>query len=451
MVDLSKHLVRAKQSLDRRQYDYVLEQMEECLELDPTNIEVHKLLLDAARKKAKEGAKTSLFGSMSLPSISKDPHKQLIAQAKRLGKNPEPKVVADVAEAAAKMAQGGVKPMTEIAVFYYDDFISSGMFNGKVLWDFAQLQFERYRAKNDNALLDRAIQLLRELEKANPNHADASRTIKNWEAMRSMTQRNAAVGGDYRNQLASDAGAKKAEALNRIIRTVEDAKEVLTYVEQDLALAPADKQLWLKKGDIHRRINQMAEAKVAYSKAQAIDPHDFTVTMRQGDIAMDEARLKVEALNAPGQDPGALAAAKAERLQVEIGEYRRRVERQPTDMSHRFNLGTRLIQAGDIDAAAAEFQKTVGDPKVRQESHRYLGFCFAKKNLLDLAVQQYTSFLSLALDDQSDKAKEVRYLRARVLEDQGKREDATKDYERIVAIDLTYKDAADRLSRLRGI
>lgn len=442
MVDLSKHLIRARQSLDRRQYDYVLEQMEECLDLDPTNLEVHKMLLESARKKAKEGAKTSMFGSMSMPSLSSDPHKKLIAQAKRLGKNPEPKVLADVALAAQEMAVK-IKPMIEVAVYYYEEFINTGLFNDKVLWQLAAI----YQGKGE---LDRAIKLLRDLERAQPNHAEAGRTIKNWEAMRSMTQRSTAVGGDFRTQLASDTGASKAEAMNRMIRTVDDAKEVLGYIEQDLAQNPADKQLWVKKGDIHRRINQFAEAKAAFIKAQALDEHDFTLVIRLGDIAIEEAKLKVDALSAPGQDPAALAAAKAERLQLEISEYRRRVERQPTDMSHRFNLGTRLIQNGDIDGAAAEFQKTVGDPKVRQESHRYLGFCFAKKNLLDLAVQQYTSFLSLALDDQSDKAKEVRYLRGRVLEDQGKRDDAIKDFERIVAIDLNYKDAATRLNKLRS-
>lgn len=442
MVDLSKHLTRARQSLDRRQYDYVLEQMEECLDLDPTNLEVHKMLLEAARKKAKEGAKSSLFGSMSMPSLSSDPHKKVIAQAKRLGKNAEPKVIADVASAALEMSVK-VKPMVEVAIFYFEEFLNTGLFNDKVLWQLAAI----YQAKGE---LDKAIKLLRDLERAQPNHPDAGRTIKNWEAMRSMTQRSTAVAGDFRTQLASDTGASKAEAMNRMIRTVDDAKEVLGYIEQDLAQNPTDKQLWVKKGDIHRRINQFAEAKAAFIKAQTLDEHDFTLVIRLGDIAIEEAKLKVDALSAPGQDPAALAAAKAERLQLEISEYRRRVERQPTDMSHRFNLGTRLIQNGDIDGAAAEFQKTVGDPKVRQESHRYLGFCFAKKNLLDLAVQQYTSFLSLALDDQSDKAKEVRYLRGRVLEDQGKRDDAIKDFERIVAIDLNYKDAATRLSKLRS-
>jgi tetratricopeptide (TPR) repeat protein len=442
MVDLSKHLTRARQSLDRRQFDYVLEQMEECLDLDPTNLEVHKMLLEAARKKAKEGAKTSLFGSMSMPSLTSDPHKKLIAQAKRLGKNPEPKVIAEVAAAAQEMS-AKVKPMLDIAVHYYEEFLASAMFSEKVLWQLANI----YKDKGD---LERALKLIHDLERAMPTHAEAGRTIKNWEAMRSMTQRSTAVGGDFRTQLASDTGANKAEAMNRIIRTLEDAKEVLGYIEQDLAQNPADKQLWVKKGDIHRRINQFAEARAAFLKAQALDEHDFTISIRLGDIAIEEAKQKVEALSAPGQDPAALAAAKAARLELEISEYRRRIERQPTDLSHRFNLGTRLIQSGDIDGAAAEFQKTVGDPKVRQESHRYLGFCFGKKNLLDLAVQQYTSFLSLALDDQSDKAKEVRYLRGRVLEDQGKRDDAIKDFERIVAIDLNFKDAAARLNKLRG-
>jgi hypothetical protein len=55
----------------------------------------------------------------------------------------------------------------------------------------------------------------------------------------------------------------------------------------------------------------------------------------------------------------------------------------------------------------------------------------------------------LTEDDQADEAKEVRFLRARVLEDAGKKEEALKDYERLVAIDLSYKDAAARLTALR--
>ena len=280
MPDLSKHLTRAKQSLDRRQYDYVLEQMEECLDLDPANLDVHKLLLDAARKRFKEnGGKAPMFGSMGI-SLSKDPHKQLLGVAKRLGKNPDNKILVEMGDSANKMAQAGIKPMVDVAIYYYEEFISSGMFNDKVLWTLAHINLDRSREKGDNALLDRAIKLLRDVEKANPNHPEASRTIKNWEAMRSMTVRTNAVAGDFRGQLASDSGSKKAEVMSRIIRTLDDAKEVLGYVEQDLAQTPEDKQLWLKKADVHKRIGQIAESRASLLKAQVIDEHDFTIVMR---------------------------------------------------------------------------------------------------------------------------------------------------------------------------
>ena len=446
MVDLSKHVARAKQALERRQYDIVLEVCEQCIELDPTSLEIHRLLLDGARRRAKEhGVKTGMFGGLSL-SFGKDAHKAFAAAVKKLSKNPEAKGLAEVGEAAQKLAQAGVKPMVNIAVFYYEEMLATGLFSDKVLWSLAHLCFERYRDTKEDAQLDKALKLLHDLEKAMPQHAEAARTIKNWEAMRSMAKRQDASAGDYRSQLASSSGAKKAEAMNRIIRTVEDAKEVIGYIDEDLAATPGDKQLWVKKGDILLRVGQLSEAKVAFAKAQALDEHDFTIVMKLGDIAMAEAKAKVDAAVAAGQDS---AAAKKERLQIEIAEYRRRVERQPTDMGHRYQLGMRLIQTGDIDAAAGEFQKTVQDPRVRKGSHRYLGFCFAKKNLLDLACQQYTSYLSLTEDDQADEAKEVRFLRARVLEDSGKKEEALKDYERLVAIDLSYKDAAARLTALR--
>ena len=42
----------------------------------------------------------------------------------------------------------------------------------------------------------------------------------------------------------------------------------------------------MKKGDIHRRINQFAEARAAFLKAQALDEHDFTISMRLGDMSV---------------------------------------------------------------------------------------------------------------------------------------------------------------------
>jgi len=119
-------------------------------------------------------------------------------------------------------------------------------------------------------------------------------------------------------------------------------------------------------------------------------------------------------------------------------------------MTHRFNLAMRYIQAQNIDGAAAELQRTVADPKLKKPSHRYLGYCMAKKKLLDLAVKQYTSYLSLTEDDLGEEAKEVRYARGRVLEDLKRKDEALADYSRLAEIDLSFKDVSKRLDGLTG-
>jgi tetratricopeptide (TPR) repeat protein len=447
MPDLSKHIARAKQALERRNYDLVIEVCSECVDVDPANLDIHKINLDASRRKAKESGKKSLMPTMGF-GFTKDPHKIFVSAFKKIAGNPENKVIVDVGDAALKLSQSGTKPMAEVAQYYYEEMRASGMFNDKVLWNLSFLYYEKFKETNDQAWLDKALKTMAELEKAMPNHPEAAKQVKNWEAMRSMRKRDQAGStGDYRSQLASDDKARRAEIMNRMIRTVEDAKEVLKFVEEDLVQNATDKNLWVKKGDIHRRINQNAEAKAAYEKAQTLDEHDFTIAMKIGDLRMEDAKGRIAAMKAGGQD---VAAATKELLSVETEEFRKRVERQPTDMNHRYNLGLRLLQAGNIDQAAGEFQRTVNDPRLRRGSHRYLGYCFTKKNLLDLASKQYDSYLTLVEDEQGDEAKEVRYALARVYEDQKKKDDAIKNYERLVALDLGYKDAATRLSRLRG-
>lgn len=455
MPDLSKHVARAKQALERRSYDLVIEVCHECVDIAPDQLEFHVLHLEAARRKAKETGKKFSMPSMGFGGLSKDPHKQFIAAFKKVSGSPETKAIIEAGDAALKCSQAGMKPMVEVAQFYYEDMRKSGLFNEKVLWNLAHLYVEKFKdsdKKGDKEVakgwLEKAITTMAELEKAMPNHPEAAKTAKNWEAMRSMARRNEAGSSqDYRSQLASDDKSRRQETMNRMIRTAEDAAEVLKYVDEDLAANPADKALWIKKGDIHRRINQLAPAKAAFEKAQALDAHDFTVTIKLGDLRMEEMTARLAQATAAGQD---VTAAKQELLAIQIDEYRKRVERQPTDMGHRYSLGVCLFKKGDIDTAAGEFQRTVNDPKLRRSSHRLLGYCFARKNLLDLAAGQYAAYLQLIEDEQADETKEVRFNLARAYEDLGKKNEAIATYEKLVALDLGYKDAATRLSKLRA-
>jgi len=456
MADLTKALQHARQALDKRNYDLCLEQCEQLQEIDPVQLEIYKLQVEAAKKKSKESGKTSGFMSLatvSMPALSKDPHKLLSASFKRVSKTPDLKSFAMAGDSAAKLAQTGIKAMNDVAIFYYEEARATGLFNADVLFSVGNLYFNKFKETNDAATLEKALKAIIELERAKPDHPTASKLARDWQAANSMmartqkTSTGAPAAADFRSQVNSNDAARKAEVMNRMIRTPEDAKEVLAFIEADLKINPADKQLWVKKGDIHQRFVQFAEAKVAFETAQNIDAHDFVVTMRLGDVRMAEAKAIVERAEQAGQDA---TAAKQQMLQVEISEFKKRVERQPTDMTHRFSLAQRYLKTGQIELAAAELQQTVRDAKFKRESHYFLGYCFTKKNLIDLAIQQYEACLKLFDEDQADRAKEVRYARGRLYEQAGKKAEAKADYSRLIELDMAYKDVATRLGGLEG-
>ncbi|MBA3698890.1 MAG: hypothetical protein H0W78_08550 [Planctomycetes bacterium] len=455
MVDISKHLARMQQAIDRRNWPLALEIGEECMDVAPAEVQLYKLYVDASKRKAKESDKKSMFGNMSMPGFSKDPLKQLIAAMKKVGGGPDAKALAAAGDAARAACKAGTKAMIEPAIYLYEEMLATGLFSAEVLWNVGNLYFDRFQDKKDLASLDLALKMMGKLEQAMPNHPEASRTAKNWDARKSMELRNSkGDAANYQSQLSSGDKARRAEVLSRIIRTADDAREVLRLIEEDLKEEPGKKDLWVKKAETHRRLAELdnngeeyAKAREALEKAQVIDSFDFNLMIKLGDVMIDEHKNYIKQLTAAGQDT---AEATQTLLQLEVDEYRKRAERQPTEMSHHFNLGSRLLKLGQVEAAASEFQRTVNDPRFRLRSFKFLGFCFAKKNMVELAVKNYSSYLTTTEDLQSDEAKETRYLRGRIYEQGGKKNEAIADYSALVEMDLGYKDCAARLDKLRS-
>ena len=69
--------------------------------------------------------------------------------------------------------------------------------------------------------------------------------------------------------------------------------------------------------------------------------------------------------------------------------------------------------------------------------------------MVDLALKNFTAYLSGAEDKTSDEAKEVRYLRGRQYEQAGSVAEAIGDFSSLVEMDLNYKDCAARLEKLQ--
>jgi tetratricopeptide (TPR) repeat protein len=88
----------------------------------------------------------------------------------------------------------------------------------------------------------------------------------------------------------------------------------------------------------------------------------------------------------------------------ELDLFRRKSDRFPTEMAHRFELGVRLLRAGQVDEAIRALQAARSDPRHHGRSLLYLGYCFKSRNNWRLAKRNFEEALqNLPANDEATR------------------------------------------------
>ena len=139
-----------------------------------------------------------------------------------------------------------------------------------------------------------------------------------------------------------------------------------------------------------------------------------------------------------------VAKIKAEKLEFLVSECQKRVERFPTDLAIRFEMGTLYFQAGKNGEAIKEFQKAQANPHKRIASMNYLAQCFARRNIFDLAADT----LQDAIKEKTlfdEEKKELVYNLGGIFESMGKKAEAIEQYKLIYKVDSSYRDVEKKM------
>jgi tetratricopeptide (TPR) repeat protein len=118
------------------------------------------------------------------------------------------------------------------------------------------------------------------------------------------------------------------------------------------------------------------------------------------------------------------AKIQADRLAYQLAECQLRAEKYPSDLQVRFELGELYFRAGKITTAMQEFQKAQSNPHRRIQALSYLGQCFARRGMNDLAARTLQNAIKekVVFDDEK---KELIYALGCVFEKMGKAEEAS--------------------------
>jgi len=139
-----------------------------------------------------------------------------------------------------------------------------------------------------------------------------------------------------------------------------------------------------------------------------------------------------------------VARIEAERAAFELEECKGRAERYPTDLQIRYELGELYFKAGKINEALGEFQKALANPNRRIQAMAFLGQCFARKGMNDMAARR----LQEAIKEKpgfDDEKKELLYQLGSVLEKMGKTDEAIEQFKQIYEADIGYKDVSTKV------
>jgi tetratricopeptide (TPR) repeat protein len=115
------------------------------------------------------------------------------------------------------------------------------------------------------------------------------------------------------------------------------------------------------------------------------------------------------------------------------------------DSAAHYDLGIAFKEMGLVEEAIGEFQKALRGTQKKAPTYEALGTCFVEKKQYQVAETVLTRALSEpGLDD--DKLAGVLYLLGVCAEALGKSQEAAGFYQRVLAVDIGFRDVSERLA-----
>jgi tetratricopeptide (TPR) repeat protein len=451
-LNADKLVERAEAEASRRNYDGAVVYFLQALAIDPANRKARTGARQAELKKYEHAYPSGLtrfltgFGprlGLFFASLSKDRRKRMEAIEKVLATDPKNLSLGMRLGAEAEAGQ-----VPQAAAAAYEAVLLGNPEHPAALKALGRTLHGLGEIDGAQDALERAV-------KANPRDAEAQRLRK--DAAADGYARDAGFSGakTTHDLLKDRDGSKKLEKDQKIVRGADEVEAQAKDARAKAEASPNDAGAWAALGAAESAIRDYDASEAAYGKAVALSPNDQSLKSRLGDVRIarrdrEVLSLRQKAATGDAAAKAALPAAEKRLLEVQASEYRARVAAHPTDLALRHMLAGYLEKSGEIDAAIAEYQQSVKDPRRRPEALAGLGRCFLSKGMYDLAAKQLEKGLEDAGAAGGDRAKSILYDLATVKEKQGDTAKARECLARIYEVDISYLDVAARLERLRS-
>ena len=440
---------RGSQALAQDNFDYALTLLNQALELEPGFFHCRKALRDAQFRKAGGGG-TGFFKKM-LSGAGNSPQ---VAKAKlALNKNPaEAMAIAEQilngdpnSSAAHRIIvdAGTALDLPRTVALSYETLAKNSPKDKELAIEFA-------RAVSAIGEGSRAEKILMDLMRELPGDGDLRTALKDLSAQKTMVEGGYAAleggGGSFRDILKDKKEATSLEQEKRVQRSEDVTERLMGEYEKRLETEPKNFKLLRSLAELYTQKKQFDRALELYERVKQSDVgNDPSLDQSIAVTMVKRFDAQLEQINPFDPEHAAQAEKiKVEKLAYQVAECQKRVEKYPTDLAIRYEMGVLYFQTGKIGEAIQEFQKAQGNPYKRLAAMSHLAQCFAKRKMFDLAART----LQNAIKEKptfDDEKKDLIYNLGCVFESMGKKEDAIEQFKQIYEMDAGYKDVSAKV------
>ena len=411
---------RARQVMQTGNYEYAIQLLRTCCQLDPANFQFRQTLRRAQKEKYDNNLRGSRFAFFTTPR-----HKGRMKSAKGRGdylavlehaediltKNPwDMGTQMEMAEAFDALG------LTDLAVYTLDQGRQKYLKDPTLNRALARL-FEK---RGD---FQKAIALWQIVEKADPKDVEAAHKAKDLAASETIAR------GGYEQSVA---GTKESPVVGRMETQASERADRITKevaaLQKRIEASPTEPTLYVQLSTLFRKHGQLERGRAALQQGLGPTGNHFALQLElleldllpfKDNLDRTEARLKVvratPAADLNPEEPGAEDLAKLRsKITREIAAreaeiYRMKAERFPAEIAHRYELGLRLIKLDKFEEAIAELQLVRRDERLKGKAAMYLGICFRKRNNWRLAERNFEEALVALTTNEESARKEVLY------------------------------------------
>ena len=445
------HWLKALAAIELRNFGYAIALLQGILKQEPEFLTGRQLLRRTEVTKSK-AAKKSFFNISRAPIAVMKAQREVRKDAKRAVEMLE-KVLED--EPYHRQANLALKEAAvaagwpEIGVFALRTLLEEKPRDVKLLHELGRF----YHEIGQN---DEEVEVYNRITEIDPLDAEALRLGKDASARASMTTGGWARAESYRDLIKDKDVAVSLEQASRMQLSGQALEQQIAETYARHQAAPQNVDLARKLGALNEQKDDIETAIKWYQYAADLTRgSDAGLARKVSDLKTSRAEREIVGheeflANHSADDPSyekrteELKAAKKRRAEMLIAEARKRVERNPTDLQLRFELGEHLRNARYFREAVPELQRARQNPNARLKAMNSLGLCYRELSMLDLAMNQLEDAAREILSMDTMK-KEIVYNLGLVYERMGEGEKSLNCMKRIYEADYGYKDVAKRV------